>query len=113
MSIYRPEDYAPVAEAVKHSYPSEYHGFPRVPWEQSLSEFFDTARSTSWNTVAAVWAAVGTLSRDVASLPWFVYRRRSDGGREKAPEHDLYPVLHKRPNPEMTSFQWREISMGH
>jgi HK97 family phage portal protein len=115
LSIYRPEDYAPVAEtAVKHSYPSEYYGLPRVPWNMSLGEFFESGSSrASWNTVSAVWAAVRLISQDVASLPWFVYRRRDDGGREKAADHELYPVLHKRPNPEMTSFQWREIQMSH
>jgi HK97 family phage portal protein len=113
MSIYRPEDYAPVAEATKHSYPSEYYGLPRVPWNMGLGEFFEAGRGTNWNTVSAVWAAVRLLSQDLASLPLFIYRRRDDGGREKAPDHDLYPVLHRRVNPVMSSFQWREVQMSH
>ncbi len=60
-----------------------------------------------------VWACVRAISETIASLPLFVYRRLPSGGKERAIDHPLYELLHLKPNPEMTSFQWREIMMGH
>lgn len=103
----------PQESAVKHSYPSDYYGFQRVPWNMGLGEFFDEGRGkTQWNTVAAVWAAVRLLSVDLASLPLHVYRKQP-GGRVVDDEHHLYETLHDFVNPEMSSFQWREIQMAH
>jgi len=49
----------------------------------------------------------------VASLPLQFYRYTDDGGKEKAVEHPLYFLLHDEPNPEMTSFIFRETLMTH
>ena len=61
----------------------------------------------------AVYACVRILSEAVASLPVHVYRYRADGGKEKVIDHPLYQVLHDEPNPEMTSFVFRETLMSH
>lgn len=60
-----------------------------------------------------IYACIKVLAEDVASLPLILYRRMPDGGRERATDHPLYEVLHSRPNPEMTSFTWRETTMTH
>lgn len=62
---------------------------------------------------AAVYSCVRVLAESVASLPLILYRRRSDGGKERAPEHPLYKVLHSQPNAWQTSFEFREMLMGH
>jgi HK97 family phage portal protein len=62
---------------------------------------------------AAVFAAVRVITETIASLPLFVYRRLSPKGKEIEREHGLYEKLHDRPNPYMTSFTWRETSIGH
>lgn len=62
---------------------------------------------------AAVFACVRVLSETVASLPLPVYRRLTPRGKERAPEYPLYSILHDAPNPEMTSFTFRETLMGH
>ena len=49
----------------------------------------------------------------MAMLPMIVYRRRGDGGKERASNHPLYDVLHDRPNEWQTSFEWREMMQGH
>ncbi len=67
--------------------------------------------NTALNSTA-VLACVRVLAETIASLPLFVYRRL-DKGKEKATEHPLYFVLHDMPNPEMTSFTFRETLMGH
>ncbi|MDY4578718.1 MAG: phage portal protein [Anaerobutyricum hallii] len=61
----------------------------------------------------AVYACVRILSEAVASLPIHVYRYKEGGGKEKVIDHPLYQVLHDEPNPEMTSFVFRETLMSH
>ena len=59
-----------------------------------------------------VYACVRVLSEAVAQLPLHVYRY-TDNGKERVPQHPLYFLLHDQPNPEMTSFVFRETLMSH
>ena len=61
----------------------------------------------------AVYACVRILSEAIASIPLNFYRYTLDGGKEKYLAHPLYYLLHDEPNPEMTSFVFRETLMGH
>lgn len=61
--------------------------------------------------VAAVWACVTILAEDVAKLPWHVYRRQPDGGKEIAEDHPLEALL-QRPNDYQSSFEWKEQMMS-
>ena len=61
----------------------------------------------------AVYACVRILSETIASLPLHVYQYRDDGGKELVHDHPLYYLLHDEPNPEMTSFVFRETLMSH
>ena len=63
--------------------------------------------------MTAVYACVRILSEAIAGLPLHVYRYEDDGRRSKALEHPLYVLLHDEPNPEMTSFVFRETLMTH
>ena len=63
--------------------------------------------------MTAVYSCVRVLSEAVAGLPLHVYRYGKDGSKEKALMHPLYRILHDEPNPEMTSFNFRETLMGH
>ena len=63
--------------------------------------------------MTAVYACVRILSEAVAGLPLHLYRYNKDGGKEKAMDHPLYGLLHDEPNPEMTSFVFRETLMTH
>ena len=62
-------------------------------------------------STTAVWSAVLQLSQSVASLPLHFYKRL-DKGKEKAKGDPRYRMLHLKPNPEMTSFVFREQQMG-
>jgi HK97 family phage portal protein len=62
--------------------------------------------------VSAVYACVRVLSETIASLPLLLYRRL-ERGKEKATYHPLYFLLHDMPNPDMTSFTFRETLMSH
>ena len=63
--------------------------------------------------MTAVYSCVRILSETVAGLPLNVYRYNDRGGKEKAFKHPLYRLLHDEPNPEMTSFAFRETLMSH
>lgn len=63
--------------------------------------------------MTAVYACVRILSEAIAGLPLHLYRYREDGGKEKATDHPLYGLLHDEPNPEMSSFVFRETLMTH
>ena len=62
--------------------------------------------------LSAVYACVRILAEAVAGLPLHLYRY-TDKGKEKAVDHPLYMLLHDEPNPEMSSFIFRETLMTH
>ena len=64
-------------------------------------------------TVTAVYACVRILAEAIAGLPLHVYKYKPDGGKERDIAHPLFRLLHDAPNPEMTSFVWRETLMAH
>jgi len=93
--------------------------------ENSLStsgnrSIFHSGRSSSGTLVneetalqtAAVYSCVRVISETIASLPLHVYQN-TDTGTKLMYDHYLYPILHDIPNPEMTSFSFRETLMSH
>ncbi|HGA0145414.1 TPA: phage portal protein, partial [Streptococcus agalactiae] len=60
----------------------------------------------------AVYACVRILAEAIASLPLHVYGRTTNG-KERKMDHPLYFLLHDEPNPEMSSFVFRETIMSH
>lgn len=63
--------------------------------------------------MTAVYSCVRILAEAVAGLPIHVYEYTGSGGKEKAINNPLYFLLHDEPNPEMTSFVFRETLMTH
>ena len=63
--------------------------------------------------MTAVYSCVRILSEAIAGLPLHVYKYNDGGSKEKDLQHPLYKLLHDEPNPEMTSFVFRETLMGH
>jgi len=63
--------------------------------------------------MTAVYSCVRILSETLAGLPLHVYKYNDNGGKEKYLKHPLYKLLHDEPNPEMTSFAFRETLMSH
>ena len=72
-----------------------------------------TVTERSAMQMTAVYACVRILSEAIAGLPLHLYRYKPDGGKEKAIDHPLYLILHDEPNPEMSSFVFRETLMTH
>lgn len=59
-------------------------------------------------SLSTVYACVSAISETIASLPLILYRRTPDDGRERAPDHPLYRVLHDQPNELQTALEFRE-----
>ncbi len=68
-------------------------------------------RSTAL-TCAAVFRAESLISSDVAKLPLHLYRRIGEG-KERAVDHPVYNLLRRKPNPETTSYIFRQTLTGH
>lgn len=71
-----------------------------VNWESSL-------------THSAVWSCVRVLSETIASLPFHVYERNADGSRSISQLHPVNFLISQEPNPNQTSFTFRETAMMH
>ena len=63
--------------------------------------------------LSAVYACVRILAESIAALPLHFYRYTDTGSKQKAVDHPLYWLLHDEPNPEMSSFTFRETLMTH
>lgn len=83
---------------------------PAFYFGNSVSGKTVTARSAI--QVSTVYACVRVIAETVASLPLNVYEATGKGG-VKALDHPLQRLLHDEPNPEMTSFVWRETLLSH
>jgi HK97 family phage portal protein len=64
-------------------------------------------------SVATVYASVSLISRTISTLPLTVYKHLPNGGKQPAPEHELYDLLHNSPNELMTSTEWRFANQFH
>ena len=62
--------------------------------------------------VSALFACVQVLSQDVAKVPCVLYRRLGKG-KERATEHPLYKLMHQRPSPFQSPFQWKQMKQWH
>lgn len=59
---------------------------------------------------SAFFGAVNLISSQLATLPLVLHKRIEDGGKERfSLKNPLYKLLHDRPNPEMSSFDWRKV----
>ncbi|AFJ47151.1 phage portal protein [Shimwellia blattae] len=61
--------------------------------------------------LSAVWSCVRLLSETIATLPVGFYERTRDG-RQPAPAHPLYELLHNQPNADMTAVEFWEMVMA-
>ena len=86
-------------------YPSWFAG--------GLADSGQPVSPTTAMQLTAVYGCVRILSEAIAELPLGIYKYIDGGGKEKAIDHPLYVLLHDQPNPEMTSFQFRETIMSH
>ena len=86
-----------------------------------LSSVFTGAATASGQKVTtdsalrqpAVFACVRVISEDVASLPCKIYQKNSDGNRTSISSHPIAKLMQLTPNPEMSSFTFKETMTAH
>lgn len=60
--------------------------------------------------LSTVWSCVRLISESIASLPCNVFSNDSYGDKVLARDNELYRILHKSPNADMTSFDfWQAL----
>ncbi len=89
-------------------------------WINTLLESSNFATKSGINITAdtalkisTVYACVTILSQTIASLPLTVNKKLDAGGNEVSEDHPLFQILHDNFNPEQTSFEAREMGIGH
>lgn len=61
---------------------------------------------------APVWQAVAMIAEDVSTVPTFVYKRLTNGGKERAKKHPAYRLLRRKANPLHTAQLWKQIMVA-
>lgn len=59
--------------------------------------------------LSTVWSCVRLISETLATLPLGFYQRRENGSRIDATGHNLYSLLHRQPNGDMTAVVFWEV----
>jgi len=59
-------------------------------------------------TLPTYYACIRAISEDIGKLPLITYRRLEPRGKERAPSHPLYSLLHDAPNDDMEAMTFRE-----
>jgi len=88
-------------------YSDFWFGFGGTPASAGKAVSKDTAMS-----VWAVYACISLISETFAQLPCKLKRPRKGGGKEDA-IGPLHSILKDSPNPEMTSFEFREMQQAN
>jgi len=87
---------------------------PPINWsEESSPSRYQSADPATALQVAAFLACVRVIAESVAQLPCHLYRNNADGTKVKAVDHPLYAILHDRPNPWQSSYEFRETIVAH
>lgn len=61
--------------------------------------------------LSALWAVVNRIASTISMLPLYLYKRRSDGGREKADSHPVFKLLVRKCNRDMIPSVWKKLIM--
>ncbi len=82
-------------------------------WSQFLGYQSSSGKTVGVNNamkLSTVWACVRLISTSVAGLPFGVYKKMPDGGRESAKGLNVHDIIHTSPNEDMTAFQfWQAV----
>lgn len=81
----------------------------RSGWSTATGQ---TVTPDSALSITAYYGGIRVLAETLAMLPLQLYQKKGTK-RRTADENYLQPFMHEQPNPEMTSFEWRETMMGH
>lgn len=93
--------------------PWDYRVGTRFTWLFGKSTAGKLVNEKTSMQVSAVYACVRVIAESIASLPLDLFKYQEGSGSEKDRSLPLYSVLHDEPNPNMTSFTFRETLITH
>ncbi|KKN27506.1 hypothetical protein LCGC14_0863900 [marine sediment metagenome] len=64
-------------------------------------------------TLTAVWDCVRIISESLAALPWQVFSRRADGGRDRQADQTVDELLNFEANSETSAMDFRATLIAH
>jgi len=70
---------------------------------------FDENMATN---LSAFWCGMNCIANTLAAFPLVLFEQK-EGGKSRAEAHPLFEKLHDEPNPEMSSFTFRQTLQGH
>ena len=91
--------------------------------KEKRNGFYEAMASVNGNTAGvavsdetalnftAVWAAIRILSESVAQLPLSIYESDKLGNKSQAYNHQLYNIIHRKPNDNMTTYTFIQKCM--
>jgi len=98
------------AYALRRTSPPLETSKDRIVWAGSrIAGVYMTAEEAL--RLSAVWACVTVIAKSLASCKWDVFLEQRNGDRILRRDTITYRLLNERPNPEMTSFAFREAAL--
>lgn len=97
---------------IRSESPNDAHPF----WYNDVYPYTGTGLAITPDSAlssTAVYGCVRVLAESCASLPLILYRRRQDGGKDRADDRREYELLHDQPNSWQTSFEFVELMLHH
>jgi len=64
-------------------------------------------------SLTSVYACIRIIAWTLASMPIITYKTLTPRGKERDKDYYLYKLLHDRPNPEQTTFEWVSLTSAH
>lgn len=63
--------------------------------------------------VSAAYGCIRVLRESLSQLPWKIYRRTGERSKELAQDHQLWKVLHDRPNSWQTPMEFLDMAVNY
>lgn len=85
-------------------------------WYKPLGGYTDAGipiDAATAEKISAVYRCVSIIAGSVANLPFPVYRRLGEEGKQRERTHPVYRLLNERPNRWQTAYEWRRQMQRH
>lgn len=91
--------------------PTDERWYSPFPWLGKNGQ--RVANPETATQVPPLFTGVRIITETLSSVPLVLYKRKSEGQRERAEDNGLYKVLKNLANPRLTSLEFRELLTGH
>lgn len=86
--------------------PNFWRGSSAFPGFRTLAG--QTVTPVNATTLSAYYACQRVIGEDLGKVPWMVFERLAEGGKQRLTTHPAWRLIHDRPNPEMSPMSFKE-----